>query len=198
MELSSAAKSIQYSLDEPLNNNQIREELDVIFFHIERIEKISKLLTKADIALLKEHSKVDVSRYIKEYVENYKASVKDIVVEIKYDTPVIKKLPLLDLTVIIDNLISNSVKADATKIYIEFKREESKIIMDFSDNGRGVDMEVNTVDSIFELGITNRRGGSGIGLSTIRDIMRKEVKGEITFIGNCLHFESGATFRITF
>lgn len=70
--------------------------------------------------------------------------------------------------------------------------------MDFTDNGDGVDLELFTPQSIFEEGITNRRGGSGIGLSTIKDRMNKELNGTIDFLGNGLHFATGATFRLTF
>ena len=42
---------------------KIREDLDYIFFHVERINKLSKLLTKADIAILKEHTKTDIAEY---------------------------------------------------------------------------------------------------------------------------------------
>ena len=97
-----------------------------------------------------------------------------------------------------DNLVSNSVKANATKLRIDFSRTDRTFVIDFTDNGVGVDLNQFTPNSIFEEGITNRRGGSGIGLSTIKDRMKKELNGSIDFLGNGLYFNTGATFRLTF
>mgnify|MGYP003413347094 CR=1 FL=1 len=97
-----------------------------------------------------------------------------------------------------DNLKSNSNQAGATEIRVDFSRNGRTYIVDFTDNGKGVDLNTFTSESIFEEGITNRRGGSGIGLSTIRERMRDSLNGDIQFLGNGLHFTTGATFRLTF
>ena len=133
-----------------------------------------------------------------EYLPNYNSTVEDITFESFLEKDVIRKIPLLDLSVILDNLVSNSVKANATKIHIVFKNEKGRLIVDFSDNGVGVDLENTSSNSIFELGITNRRDGSGIGLSTIKDTMRRSLKGDILFVGNSVYFHHGATFRLIF
>ena len=91
-----------------------------------------------------------------------------------------------------------SQKANADELRLDFARKERTFIVDFTDNGDGVDTSLFTPETIFEEGITNRRGGSGIGLSTIKDRMRKELNGDIVFLGNGLHFETGATFRLYF
>ena len=68
----------------------------------------------------------------------------------------------------------------------------------FSDNGIGVDLEKFTKESIFDPGVTDRRGGSGIGLSTILNRMDKDLNGEIEFVGNGIKFPTGATFKLKF
>lgn len=197
-ELLAASKSINSKISELPNANIIIKELDFIYFHIERINKLSSLLTKADISMLKEYSKVDIPTYIKEYLPNYNFSIKEIKFNETFAEKVIRKTQLLDLSVILDNLVSNSKKANAKKIFVDFKIVDSLFCVDFSDNGDGVDLNSFNKDSIFELGITNRRGGSGIGLSTIKEAMKKELNGDIEFIGNGLHFSRGATFRLKF
>ena len=102
------------------------------------------------------------------------------------------------VSIILDNLVSNSKKANATELRLDFSRNGRTYFVDFTDNGDGVDLSKFTPQSIFEEGVTNRRGGSGIGLSTIKDRMQKELNGNIVFLGNCLHFTTGATFRLTF
>ncbi|WP_260458400.1 sensor histidine kinase [Bacteroides salyersiae] len=197
-ELSAAAKNISRELESISQSQKIREDLDYIFFHVERINKLSKLLTKADIAILKEHTKTDIAEYIQEYLPNYKSTLEEITFHKDFTDVVIKKIPILDLSVILDNLINNSIKAGASKIHIDFAKDHNQLIVDFSDNGLGVDLEKFSSDAIFELGITNKRGGSGIGLNTIKETMKRELKGDIVFLGNGLHYERGATFRLTF
>jgi len=197
-ELLSATKSINEIIYNSPIASQVIQELDSIKFHIERINKLSSLLTKADITLLKEYSKVDIPSFIKQYLPNYKVSIKEILFNDSFDEKIIRKIQLLDLSVILDNLISNSKKANADKIFVDFKKINNFLYVDFSDNGDGVDLGKFNSKSIFEPGITNRRGGSGIGLSTIKEAMDKELNGDIEFLGNGLHFSKGATFRLKF
>lgn len=175
----------------------LRVSLDKFDYHISKINKLSKLITKADLSLLSESRDVDIQGFIQEYLSNFTDSFK-----IQYHSdmaePLEKKISVLDLSIILDNLISNSKKANATELRLDFSRNRRTCIVDFTDNGDGVDLELFTSQSIFEEGITNRRGGSGIGLSTIKDRMKKELNGDIIFLGNGLHFASGATFRLTF
>ena len=175
----------------------LRESLDSFDYDINRIHLLSKMITKADLTLLAESQLIDIENYIKEYFSNYKPSCK-----IQYHSNITevleKKIPVLDLSIVLENLVSNSEKADATEFRIDFARDGRTYIVDFTDNGVGVDLGHFTPDSIFEEGVTNRRGGSGIGLSTIKERMKNELNGDIQFVGNGLHFETGATFRLFF
>ena len=140
------------------------------------------------MTLLTHSGLVDIQAYIKEYLVNYKNTFK-----VQYHSTVVepleKKISILDLSIVLDNLKSNSEKAGATELRLDFSREGRTYIVDFSDNGVGVDLNYYTPESIFEEGVTNRRGGSGIGLSTIRERMRENLNGNI---------DTGATFRLTF
>jgi signal transduction histidine kinase len=177
--------------------NGLRVSLDKFDYHISKINKLSKLITKADLSLLAETKLVDIQNYVQEYLANFSNSFK-----VQYHSDIVepleKKISVLDLSIILDNLVSNSQKANAKELRIDFSRRGRTYIVDFTDNGDGVDLNLFTAQTIFEEGITNRRGGSGIGLSTIKDRMRKELNGDIEFLGNGLHFSTGATFRLTF
>ena len=175
----------------------LRESLDSFDYDINRIHLLSKMITKADLTLLSESQLIDIENYIKEYFANYKPTCK-----VQYHSNITevleKKIPVLDLSIVLDNLVSNSEKAEATEFRIDFSRDGRTYIVDFTDNGVGVDLDHFTADNIFEEGVTNRRGGSGIGLSTIKERMKNELNGDIQFVGNGLHFETGATFRLFF
>lgn len=177
--------------------NKLRTTLDAFEYHTNKINKLSKLITKADTALLADSINIDIQSFIREYLSHYNDSF-DVQFVSHIQEPLEKKISILDLSIVLDNLISNSKKANATKLQIDFSRQGRKYIVDFTDNGSGVDMNRYTPESIFEEGVTNRRGGSGIGLSTIKERMREELNGDIEFIGNGLHFNTGATFRLLF
>ena len=175
----------------------LRTTLDKFEYHTTKINKLSKLITKADTALLADSTNIDIHSFVTEYLDNYNdAFAIEYVSDIK--EPLEKKISILDLSIVLDNLISNSRKAKATALRIDFARQGRTYVVDFTDNGVGVDLDLYTPESIFEEGVTNRRGGSGIGLSTIKDRMQNELNGDIAFIGNGLHFKTGATFRLTF
>ena len=182
-----------------INNdiNDLRASLDEFEYHITKINKLSKLITKADLALLAQTGLVDIQAFMEEYLANFKKSFK-----VQYHSTLTesleKKISILDLSIVLDNLISNSEKAGATELRLDFSRNGRTYIVDFTDNGVGVDLNEFTPENIFEEGVTNRRGGSGIGLSTIKERMRENLNGDITFLGNGLHFKTGATFRLTF
>ena len=177
--------------------NSLRTTLDAFEFHITKINKLSKLITKADTALLADSTNIDIQSFVMEYMNNFSGTY-----EVQYNStiqePLEKKISILDLSIVLDNLINNSGKANATELRIDFGRRGRTYIMDFTDNGDGVDLNTYTPDSIFEEGVTNRRGGSGIGLSTIKNRMKEELNGDIEFLGNGLYFNTGATFRLTF
>lgn len=177
--------------------NDLRASLDEFEYHITKINKLSKLITKADLTLLTQTGLVDIQTFIKEYLANFKNSFK-----VQYHSNLTesleKKISILDLSIVLDNLKSNSEKAGATELRLDFTKRNRTYIVDFTDNGVGVDLNMFTPENIFEEGVTNRRGGSGIGLSTIKERMRENLNGDISFLGNGLYFATGATFRLTF
>lgn len=183
--------------EENLTKKQQLEKMHEIGFFANKIKQLSMLITKADIVALKTKTKVDIPKYIKEYVSNFTNSAS-LVVNDTCTTTTIKLLSLLDIGIVLDNLISNSIKNGASTIVLNISNDKERIIVDFSDDGSGVNLDEFTSNSIFEEGVTNRRGGSGIGLHTIRYTMEERLNGSVEFIGNGLHNLKGATFRLIF
>lgn len=180
------------STDEQLS--KIKE----IGFFANRIKQLSLLITKADIVTLKAKTKVDLREYIKEYVSNFSHSTNMKIID-NIQKQIWKFISVLDISVVLDNLISNSVKAVADEICIKLENpEDNKIVVFFSDNGEGVNLDIYSPDSIFEEGVTNRRGGSGIGLHTVKYTMETQLDGKIEFSGNGLNNYKGATFKLIF
>jgi two-component system nitrogen regulation sensor histidine kinase NtrY len=72
------------------------------------------------------------------------------------------------------NLVTNSIHAldEVTEpvIEINYRLEQTKLYLDVSDNGRGV--EPDQLEKIFVPFFTTRKNGSGIGLTITRNIMK--------------------------
>jgi len=179
------------------NNSYVLERLNRMKLYSDRITQLTKLITKADIKDLRQATNANIVSYTMEYLKKFNGSMY-ITFDNQIRTTILKKLSLLDLSVVLDNLISNSSKADAKQIHVTFKNEDARIIMDFSDDGTGVDMEMYNPEDLFEEGVTNRSGGSGIGLSTIKRTMKKQLKGNVKFLGNGAYNLKGATFELIF
>ena len=112
-----------------------------------------------------------------------------------------KKLSVLNLSIILDNLISNAVKWNANKIQINFEKVNDKqLLIFFSDNGKGLSEKfINNSEKIFELSVRDvppsGYSGSGIGLFYTKNLLN-EMNCDIEFFGNNKVL-SGATFKIT-
>ncbi|TFH91139.1 sensor histidine kinase [Vibrio ouci] len=90
------------------------------------------------------------------------------------------------LTQVISNLIMNSINhafddvAEA-KISIHFKQDQNNIILEYRDNGAGIDMPFH--QKIFEPFYTTKRGkgGSGLGLNLVFNLVKQKLKGDLAF-----------------
>lgn len=179
------------------NDVYILERLNRMKVYSDRITQLTKLITKADIKDLRQATTANIVSYSMEYLKKFSDSLY-VTFDNQIRSTILKKLSLLDLSVVLDNIISNSSKADANQLHVTFRNEDNRIIMDFSDNGTGVDLDMYNPGDLFEEGVTNRRGGSGIGLSTIKRTMKKNLKGDVIFLGNGMYNFKGATFELIF
>ena len=98
---------------------------------------------------------------------------------------------------VITNLFNNAIfhafdNRDKGEIHIRFSRSGNDIILLFSDNGSGVEAE--HLNKLFDPFFTTKlgRGGSGLGLNIVHNIVS-------TLLGGSIHVESriGTTFEIT-
>ena len=179
--------------------NELIKEIGVIRTFFDKILNAASLLTKADIKKLAEKEIINLSEYIGEYIQKCSEVLfRDIRFKVinHDDVEYYGAYSLLDVSVLLDNLISNAKKESAKEIQINIFQEKGKYIIDFSDSGNGVSDPTLLGDKMFELGVTTRHGGSGIGLASVRKIV-SDMKGHVSFLGNNIYLK-GATFRIEF
>lgn len=186
-------------LNGKVKEGEILKALGNIKFQAEKALKISKIITRSNFNTEKNEQIIDVAKYVKQYIDIYsdiyeKSSLEFEVINTK-NASLTKKVSILDISVILDDLISNAEKAEAKNVSIEISnptKDSLKII--FSDNGKGVAKRfLDKPDEIFELGVTTT-DGSGIGLNSVRTAL-KSLKGSIQFIGNGKKLK-GASFEI--
>jgi signal transduction histidine kinase len=78
----------------------------------------------------------------------------------------------------IDNIISNSIKASASKVSVIAIKKGHNIVIEFYDNGNG--LSKNTIlERIFDKGYTTTRGGSGLGLYYLKKFVDEQLNGKI-------------------
>jgi signal transduction histidine kinase len=90
------------------------------------------------------------------------------------------------------NLIRNAMQADATIINIDLQVFESKYIILFNDNGKGINDSEK--DKIFDENFTTKKQGMGLGLSLAKRFMIS-INGEIKLKSSS---PEGTTFEIIF
>jgi signal transduction histidine kinase len=184
--------------------NEIIKKLGYLKLSAERSLKMSEFITRNDLTSDIETIDVDIVKYINEYVNLYGDVFSDkLKFEFKNnDVYLNKSLSVLNMSIIIDNLISNSVKWGANKIQFEFNKvSENQIVLYISDDGVGLSKKFeNNPEKIFELSVRDNPptglSGSGIGLFYTKNLLN-EMRCDIEYFGNGVKL-SGATFKITF
>ena len=183
-----------------ISNDDLINTIQKISMQTQKIASIVKFVTKANYELMTEKIKKDLVSFIKQYIENVYVQYEDIVVDhhnvniivdIENDFEFIYEFKPLEIVIVIDNLINNSIKANASDVELKInKLDENAIELRFKDNGKGIQPEY--IDKIFDFGFTTT-DGSGIGLYHIYQIV-KNINGTIE-VNRSL--DKGAEFIVT-
>lgn len=160
--------------EETITKEQITAYLTDISLEAQKILAINKYSTKANFLSKSQSINKDIVQFISEYIENiYKFNTnRDLTLKINTNDISYKcKFEPLIITIIIDNLLSNSKKANAKNVNILFIKKED-LIIEYTDDGNGLDNSISQPDSIFDIGITTT-SGSGLGLHHIRESLQR-------------------------
>ena len=117
------------------------------------------------------------------------------------DTIFASKFSPMDLTIVLDNLLSNARKAAAVRFgpgrkpniqmetFVDKKGQE--LVLRVSDDAGGLDPSIKNPENIFEARFT-KTGGMGLGLHIARNIVEERLGGKI----QCVPRAGGTTFEI--
>lgn len=197
------ASNITWSLDsliDAINDEKTKDELidnvKDISLEVQRIVSASRFVTKAGFNTQAEKITKDIVSFINDYVNNIYIPADSFIhkkrpINISVSTPNFKKemkFRPFEITVILDNLFSNSRKAKATEVSLKWKKDKTHLLLYFRDNGNGIPIEISK--NIFKFRYS-KTDGSGIGLYHVKDILKK-YKSKIEF----LYSSDGTEFLI--
>ena len=170
------------TLDESdnISKEEIIAYLTDISLEAQKILAINKYATKANFLSKSQSINADIIQFISEYIQNiYNLNTsRDLSVSISNNSlSYICKFEPLIVTIIIDNLLNNSKKANAKNVNIVFRHDDN-LIIEYFDNGIGLDKSIINPSDIFEIGITTT-SGSGLGLHHIKESLQRMNKSTI-------------------
>ncbi|WP_020603693.1 ATP-binding protein [Spirosoma spitsbergense] len=146
----------------------------------DKIRAIATFTTKGNFLKAANDTNGDLVKFIIDYFENiYQYLFDDFNVEfINPEIEFTTHFKPIEISVVLDNLVSNSRKKKATKLQIEFIKDDNHLMVVFRDFGKPLDPTIADWQTIFEEGVTTTNG-SGLGLSHVSKIIN-DMKGSIS------------------
>lgn len=141
-----------------------------------RILAIAQFATKANFKSSTGKELTDIPAFFEQYIQNvardFVATGIDVDVANDVNEPFELRARRIELSILIDNVISNARKAQAHTLGVHIeKTAENALRVSFVDDGRGLSDQIKNLPDIFEAGITTT-SGSGLGLYHAREIVR--------------------------
>jgi signal transduction histidine kinase len=193
--------SLRIRKGQSYSEETILESLSNISSQARKILTTTKFITKANFSLKGSDVEADLCEYLEEYIENICSGViknvndENMIFEFRNQHAIEfrSKFHPLEISIILDNLISNAKRAKAKRIFIDVvERDEKHLNVIFSDDGKGI-LE-KSADRLFEIGFTTT-SGSGLGLGQTKKLLEKR-KGDIQLVAQ--NELSGAAFELRF
>lgn len=147
----------------------------------EKINTITKFTTKSNFLQAQLSTEEDIVKYMKNYIDNiYSVLHKDMKIEvIDNGVEFVRDFQPIELSVVLDNILGNSRKKDASKSIFEFSKKGRNIILSIKDVGKVLDSNMDE-ELIFEEGVTSTKG-AGLGLSHVKRILEKDFNASIVY-----------------
>ena len=189
--------SKQISTDAP-DIEKLKKNIGLISRCNDRIISIAQFATKANFNSTGDIIEEDLVTFVQDYLTEVLPPFYGGDIRITCDnnacSKVLKFKPI-EIGLIIDNLLSNSLKAGAGIFAAGFSNQKGKLILDFSDDGNGLSSKISNPQTIFEMGITTT-SGSGLGLFNAAQFVQKELHGSIEVISDFVFSSTRKGFKI--
>ena len=181
--ISKAIREIRRVADSPLM--PALEPLQKAFALNQRIGAVARFATKANFRAGIKKEPTDLAAFFDQYINHiardFTASGVDLHVKNSVREAFEVKASRVELSILADNIIGNSVKALAKRLDVEISLKSANVLkVAFRDNGNGLSPELPDAESMFDLGVTTTTG-SGLGLFHCRRIV-SDLGGKITAV----------------
>lgn len=142
-----------------------------------RITAVAQFATKANFRAGIAKESTDLPAFIEQYVTNVAKDFAATNLHVNVANKIREKFELkvsrIEMSILIDNIISNADKADAKQLNITITKVGNNTLrISFTDNGKGLSGKLDNPDSMFEMGVTTT-SGSGLGLYHAREIVER-------------------------
>jgi signal transduction histidine kinase len=139
-----------------------------------KVLAIAQFATKANFRLSSESIEEDLAAYIVEYIDGVAREflVGHMRVEVRNTaTGARRSFKPIDLSIVIDNLISNSRRARASVVTFEVSQPRKNLLqIRVVDNGHGISATASGDGRLFEKGFTTT-SGSGLGMYHVHQVL---------------------------
>lgn len=181
-----------------------KQDINEALKFIEKISKANKKIaataqyaTKAKFKSGTKKELTDLPSYFNQYLtritKDFSASGINLTVKSNVKNSFAIKAKRIELSILIDNIISNASKANANNLLITMDMVgENLLQISFIDDGNGLSDSI-VEGTVFDLGVTTTQG-SGLGLYHAKEIM-DSLSSDISLIAN---ENKGAEVRMVF
>jgi signal transduction histidine kinase len=158
-------------------NKELIKFIEKISSANKRIIAVAQFATKANFRAGIAKEVTDLPAFIEQYIVNvakeFVATNLRVKVENLVHEPFEINVSRIELSIMIDNFLSNADKADAKNVAVRMKLGgKNTLEITFTDNGNGLSPKLESAESMFEMGVTTTTG-SGLGLYHVREIVSK-------------------------
>ena len=189
--------SKQIISDKP-DYQKLRKNVGLISRANDRIISIAQFATKANFNSAGDTIEADVVSFIDDYLTKvlpsfYGGDIKLICAS--NNCSKILKFKPIEVGLIIDNLLSNSLKAESKTFLVTFSNQNGALVIEVCDDGNGLSSKISNPSDIFEIGITTTNG-SGLGLYNVAQFVQKELHGAIEVVSDFVFSSVCKGFKI--
>lgn len=160
----------EVATDEGRDISFLRPMLDSISQICKKIMNSYNLVMRTGYSADSDDSHTDLVKFVTDYCAEFNSSLT-INVENPFNISANVRFNPLEFSIILDNLIDNSRKANANTLTFSFEKNGNEILLRCRDDGYGLKKDVNDA-RLFEAGYTTT-SGTGIGLSTVKKYIEK-------------------------
>lgn len=173
------SRLIQKANNKSLSDEELKKMAERINRANNKVLSIAMFASKANFNTTGETLEDDIVAYIEQYVTQV---LPDFYEDIKFHgiahgCKLNKRFKPLEVSLLIDNFVSNSINAKARNFSVVVSPMGDRVEIDIIDDGKGWSKEINS-RNVFDKGVSTT-SGSGLGLYNAMQYIKSDLGGDI-------------------